>query len=83
MLSIAVDDYFQVKLGLVLTEGRRIKVRPLQVKQSHRHGLARQYGPRLGRILTLIDHEIDQPSAFGSEISLKGTEVTMFLPKEK
>lgn len=83
MLSIAVDDYFQAKLGLVLTDDRRMKFKPLQVEQSHRLGLARQYGPRLGRILTLIDHEIDQPFALGPEISLKGTEVTIFLPKEK
>lgn len=32
MLSVAADDYFQVKLGLVLTEDRKMKFKPLPIK---------------------------------------------------
>lgn len=80
---MAADDYFQVQLGWVLTDDRRMKCKPLPDTQSCRLALARRCGPSLGRILTLTDHELEPPFAFGLEISLKCDEVTMFLPKEK
>lgn len=79
MLSIAVDDYFQLRL--LQTAGWSSN--PFQLNNPAGWVWRGRVVPRLGRVLALTDHEIEPPFAFGSEISLKCIEVTMFLPKEK